>query len=321
MEKEFKKLSFLEKQKLSFDELKDYYIKKRKFLHETDESIKNVDTRKKAYYLLRQLLVAQRIINRNKIEIIGDKREKTTKPIIYAVNHIGKFDIEIVLEALKDHTYVLLGDPEYMYHTVEDAFLRLNGVIYVDVYNKGDRKVAKETTIKLLHQGGNVMWFPEGIWNLSPNQIILPCSYGIIDAALESDAVIVPVGIEQVDNKFYVNIGSNIYLNQYEDKKHDNHFKKVAIRDLRDRMATLKWEIWEQLGHNIRENIPNDYYEKFVNERIEEWPNFTIDDINNRVFKEKGISTYDEVFEHLKHIDYNYDNAFLLNGSPKVKRL
>lgn len=38
-------------------------------------------------------------------EIIGDKRIKTNRPVIFAVTHVGKFDIEVVSEAIQDHLH------------------------------------------------------------------------------------------------------------------------------------------------------------------------------------------------------------------------
>lgn len=36
-------------------------------------------------------------------EVIKDERTKTDRPIIFAITHVGKFDIEVVSEAIKDH--------------------------------------------------------------------------------------------------------------------------------------------------------------------------------------------------------------------------
>jgi 1-acyl-sn-glycerol-3-phosphate acyltransferase len=112
-------------------------------------------------------------------EIIGDKRSKTDKPVIFAVTHVGKFDIEVVSEAIKTHYYLLSGDFEHLQGTVDAPFLALNGVIYFNERVAKDRQSAKERMIRLLQEGGNLMYFPEGTWNLSPNLPVLPCYWGI----------------------------------------------------------------------------------------------------------------------------------------------
>lgn len=63
-------------------------------------------------------------------EIIGDKRSKTNAPVIFAVTHVGKFDIEVVSEVIKTHYYLLSGDFEHLQGTFDAPFLALNGVIY-----------------------------------------------------------------------------------------------------------------------------------------------------------------------------------------------
>lgn len=61
-------------------------------------------------------------------EIICDKRIKSDRPIIFAITHVGKFDIEVVSEAIKDHYYLLSGDYEHLQGSIDAAFLALNGV-------------------------------------------------------------------------------------------------------------------------------------------------------------------------------------------------
>ena len=63
-------------------------------------------------------------------EIINDNREETNRPIIFAVTHVGKFDIEVISEAIKEHYYLLSGDYEHIQGIIDAPFLQLNGVIY-----------------------------------------------------------------------------------------------------------------------------------------------------------------------------------------------
>jgi hypothetical protein len=325
MEREFKKLSSLARKRLTeeelgkyLDALNEYYFQKRKHTFEEDLPIKDMKLRKELYSFLRQLLVAQRTLKGQKLEVLSDERKGIDSPKIYAMTHIGKYDIEMAMEALKDHTYVLLGDAKYMYQTIDDLFLRLIGVIYVDVYNAEDRYIAKETAIKVLQQGGNVLWCPEGIWNITENQIVLPCSYGIIEAAIRSKAHIVPVAIEQRGKDFYMKIGSEVTVEEYQNVPND---KLIAIRELRENLATLRWQIWENFGSVSRREIPDNYHDEFVTARIKEWPHFTQEEIESRIFRPPGIVTEKEVFGPLEKLEYGHNNAFLLKKLPKVKRL
>lgn len=78
-------------------------------------------------------------------------------------------------------------------------------VNYLDTNDKEDRKVVKHQMIKDLKNGANIMWFPEGTWNISPNLLVLPMRYGIIEVALEANAPIVPIALEyDLDNKYTI---------------------------------------------------------------------------------------------------------------------
>lgn len=70
-----------------------------------------------------------------------------------------------------------------MQETIDAAFLALNGVFYFNEKVKEDRKAVCDKMIDHLKQCGNLMYFPEGTWNLSPNLPVLPCYWGIIDIA------------------------------------------------------------------------------------------------------------------------------------------
>lgn len=246
------------------------------------------------------------------VTLYNKKVPKTERPIIFCITHIGKHNIEVCSQILKKHYYLLSGDFENLHGTSDGIFIELNGIIYLNKYDNGDKTKSKETSIAKLKDGGNVMWFPEGIWNLSPNQPVLPLPFGIIEVAQKANAAIVPVAIEQYGKEFYVNIGSIFdvtkYIHQYSD---EFALKTVAITDLRDEMATLKWEIWEYRQPCKRSDLPQDYFDSFVDERLKEWYGFTYEDVREREFHPKNITEPKYVFAHLRSIIPNKRNAFL----------
>lgn len=308
--KNFKVLSVNERIKLDLEELRKYYVEYRKYVYENNETLNKTKYKKKLYLLLKEIFSLKRKFIRQSLTIIKDERTITNRPIIYAINHNGKYDIEIMSEALKDHTFILMGDPEQLYRTIEGAFLSLNGVVYLEVDKeidpkKIDSETSKKTMIRLLQNKFNIMWYPEGIWNLEPNTIILPFQFGIIEVALKSNALIVPVGLDQKDKDFYVSIGKyfdvNLYKNEYETEK---DLKIAASNDLRDLMATELWGIWEYLGKTKRSDVPENFYDNFVNQRLKEWPEFTLEDIKNRIFNPPGITNPDDVFDQTQNKPY-----------------
>lgn len=312
---EFKRKSFIELNKLSMEELCFYYRQERKHNIDCDIPIKGVEFKRIVHPLITFAIKQRRLINKQSLNVfingtvIKNNKEKRVKeflrnergPIIFAITHTGKFDIELANEAIQLPYFLLSDDEEYMHRTIDGYITKINGVIYIDNDYESDQKVAKETIIKTINAGGNIMWYPERIWNLSPNNIILPSKFGIISVACETNARIVPVAIDQVDNTFNINIGTPFRFTDYKGYLSTNQ-KLNGIKYLRDLMATLKWQMWELNGTFSRKDIPDDFYEKFCEQKISEWPFITKEDIDRMVFKPKNIVTEEEAFEQINKI-------------------
>lgn len=147
--------------------------------------------------------------------------------------------------------------------------LALNGLVYCDTESKSDRKIAKE----VLKNNKNLLIYPEGVWNLTPNLLSLPLFPGIIDIAKDTGADIVPIAAEQYDKDFFVNIGQNITV-EHSSGNVNSYFEKKK-EELRTALATIKWEIFEQIPIQKRSALKSyeeEYYD-FVNSRLKEWIN------------------------------------------------
>jgi len=218
-------------------------------------------------------------------EIIKDDRNNTSRPIIYALTHIGKFDIEVSAVGIREHFYILSGDYEHLQGTVDGTFLLVNGVFYFNEIVKEDRKAVSKKMIEHLKGGGNIMYFPEGTWNLSPNLPVLPCYWGIVDVAQAGNAIIVPIAVEQYGKHFKIRIGENFDMRTFGS---DVTEKLNAINTLRDILATLKWEIWETEPQLKRCEIDNNEWNKYMDNRFREWPYFNLEYIDSLILKPKA---------------------------------
>jgi len=73
-------------------------------------------------------------------EFVSEERVVTKdKTVIFAINHIGKFDYEMLVEACDFFAYAFDGDWDLMYAVIDDYFLRAKGVLWVDTADKEDR--------------------------------------------------------------------------------------------------------------------------------------------------------------------------------------
>ena len=318
MKKDFVPLGFFKRLKLNNSDYAVHMKNLREYNILNNIPLKGIGMRKTFFPLVRFGVKVARLLNKHTLEIIGDKRIATERPCIFAVTHVGKFDIERVFEACNTSCWIFNGDPETVYRNFDGFSLFTSGVIHIDTESKNDRKVATKTAIKLLKSGGNLMFFPEGIWNVEPSIPVLPLYGGIVDIASRSNADIIPVAIEQYGNHFQINIGQNI---KAEDLQRISDSKYELLCFLRDELAKLKWEIFEKNPAN-RSDIKDadEIHQKRVESKLHEWvdkngkPYYNEEILKIRQYKPKNITYYSDAFSHLKNIKPNLTNAFLLDA-------
>lgn len=293
--------------------LKLYYELRRKDENKWWSKL-TLEQRKSIHWLILQIYKIKNHLGGFSYEIINNKKAETNRPVIFAVTHVGKFDIEVISEAIKEHYYLLSGDFEHIQGIIDAPFLGLNGVFYFNEKDKNDRKYVSQKMIDHLNDNGNLMYFIEGTWNLSPNLPMLPCYWGIVDIAKKGNAIIVPIAAEQYGKKFVINIGENFDMNLFDNSIED---KSLAIDTLRDILATLKWEIWENASRLKRKDVTGDEWDKYVSDRYSEWPYFNDEYIADLIFKPKGVVTTEEAYAHIKKLVPKRENAFLFNKRNK----
>lgn len=310
-------IGILKQLKLNLKEYAVYKRDMREYNIQNNIPLKGIILRKLIFPIVSFGVKIARLSNHHTLEIIGDKRTFSERPCIFVVTHIGKFDIERVFEACKTSCWIFNGDPETVYRNFDGFSLAMSGVILIDTEFKTDRKVALETAVKLLKSKGNLMFFPEGIWNVEPSIPVLHLFPGIVEIAFRTSADIIPVAIEQYGNHFQINIGRNIRI---EELRRISDSPNTVLKFLRDEMATLKWEIFER-NPDERSNMTNvaGIQQKRIYDKLHEWtdkngvPYYTEKILKSKQYKVKDETTYSEAFAHLNELTTNLQNAFLFN--------
>ena len=182
---------------------------------------------------------------------------------IYAVNHSNKYDVPVVAEIVKHHVWILVGKQRL--DLMDRIFFSLNGSVWVDRKNKRDRGNAKEKVRKLLNSENSVVIFPEGTWNLTASKPMLPLYWGIIDIARTTGKPIVPLVLEYKNEAVIAKFGEKFFVEKDADKSRE-------ISGLADKMATLKWEIWEQSPMVERKALVKNEWSLVVQKRLKEYP-------------------------------------------------
>ena len=220
---------------------------------------------------------------------------------------MGYNDIEMIFAAIKKHAYLLLGDPRELYRKLDGMLLDLNGVICFDTDNKLDRYIGKETCVKLINQGADLLIFPEGAWNITENLPVMGLYTGTVQIALRTGAEIIPIAIEHYNNDYYINIGENI---DWSEQSLENC--KSLTAELRDVLATLKWDIWSKFPVETRSCIPDTYsttYINFFKEQMDD--SYSLSDILESTYYDKNIVAPEDAFEYLDRLILCKENAFL----------
>jgi 1-acyl-sn-glycerol-3-phosphate acyltransferase len=255
------------------------YKKKKEHYIQTDSRLGGVDFKRRIHPILRKILHVRNKLTGLTFEVIGNTRGiNSDEPVIYALTHIGKFDFEIFMDAYNAFCYPIAGDWELMYGEIDDYFLRLNGVMYVDTNDKDDRANTSKAIVKMLKQGIPILIYPEGVWNLTESMPMMKIFPGAIRAAQASNVPIVPVAIEQYGTHFRINMGEKMWIQGN---------KQEELTRLRDQMATLQWMNWEYQGAYKRCDIADDYYKNFVANKLAEWSKYNMDIINGRIYRDK----------------------------------
>lgn len=236
-------------------ELEQYHRQQRKIRFENGVRPQNIQFRELCYPVFRLFLMVDRLFRRQTVTILSPMPKRKGQAI-FACTHIFENDLENIYEKLGRGCWWFVGDPRFIYRDISGLFMYLNGVIFLDTDNKEDRRIAYLRSIQLLKDGGSLMIFPEGARNGSENLPVMPLFSGTAKMAMETGTPIIPVAIEQYAKKFVIKFGSELYP---EDFQNSNELTQT----LRDSMATLKWDIWENERLQSRASLPKDYAQQF----------------------------------------------------------
>lgn len=291
-------------------------VRKKRF-QRTKGKVRGIAIHNVFHNLLLPCIKMFRILRKQNLYVISDDRTAfRERSVIYACTHIGGNDVECLFEAIKCPCFLFMGDPREVYMNLDGLMLYLNGVICLDSYDKEDRHIAKMTAISLLQQGGSLMIFPEGAWNISENQPVMGLFSGTAEIGIMSKAEIVPVAIERYDNNYYVSIGKNISCIGY-----GINDKGKLTELLRNELASLKWKLWENRGVYSRDVIPDGYKIIFLNEMFaEKNTSYVLKDVTDTMYKDKNITSPREAFSHLLDLKPNRQNAFLMKSVGEYKK-
>lgn len=310
----FKILTYEEEKKLSADEKKIYYIRLKEYLSSQKYSLT-----KENYLTICEMLnkkMVRTIIDKIKGYdlFIENQSVIPNGPVIYASSHQDFNDHFNVVLSIPTHTIILNSSNV---PSIIKLVIGINGIEYVDRNDSQSRFESKIHLMEYLAKSKSVVVFPEATFNCSPNKLILPLHSGVIDIAKKMQVPIVPLIQEydfdtsRLDGKnrvksCTVRFGMPIYIS-YED---DIQAKK---EELRDAMATIRYNLIEQKGIFDRKEISNEEYISFLLSRLH-----TMDlmKVNYEIEKNTIYGVNEEIYRYypINAVPYNEKGELLTNG-------
>ena len=247
-------------------------------------------------------------------KIVSLKQDNIKVPndrtVIWANTHRFKPDFEKISIKTKRPSSIIASDFCGAYKNISGWYFNTRAAIFVDPYSTEDKTISYQLMKMYLDAGMDFMIFPEAVWNLSENLIVLDTFYGTVKAALETNSLLICTAIERYGKHYVINRSEVIDMNivakrvsdipiqilNLNDDKQKNLYKKIlgyCNSVLRDTLATLLYEIWEEEakknGLCKRNTLSDDYWERFVGEHVAEWPTYKMSDNVEQRFQNRDV--------------------------------
>lgn len=168
------------------------------------------------------------------------------EPVIWVSNHGFKDDALGTVLAARRHAYIVFGNLPHFYNTFDGFIAWLIGVVMVNRKVPISKKTVVPKAVAAIKCGADLIIYPEGTWNLSPNKLMLDLWPGVYRIARATGAKIVPIVHYLRDN---AKIKSNVIHTVVDDPiSLEGMSEPQALSYLRDIMATWYYLMIEAYG-------------------------------------------------------------------------
>lgn len=231
-------------------------------------SEKGVQIRKKLNYLIRKIGPAflsspQVIENRNVLlDPTSTEPDKgiivPEKPVIWIANHAFKDDTLASILAANRNAYIMFGSMPQFYSTFDGVTAWLNGVVMTNRKVKASKKGSMPKAIKAMELGADLFVFPEGVWNKSPNDLLIDFWPGVYRIAKETGAAVIPMVHYSTDTSKKTK-DSTIHTVVDDPINISDLSEEDALGLLREKMGTWYYLMMERYGQSTRAEVLNGF--------------------------------------------------------------
>lgn len=251
------------------------------------------------------------LITYTKIHIVSRAKMPKGRRIIFACTHGFYDDAALGMVTTHKPFYVLFGSLPRAIGSIDGIFAWMLGSIFVDRTDKASRRAGKKKMLRALELGTNIMIYPEGVWNIHPSKLMSGLYPGVYDTAVASGALVAPIACLRNGKESYSVLGEAFDISQYD--------RKEGIRVLRDKMATLRYDLMEKYAQDTRDNYPHgrealkEYWDHYIDSLIEEVGQYDRETEAKVTWREPGVVEPEEAFAHLSKLPVKRETAFLFD--------
>ena len=173
-----------------------------------------------------------------RLKIMGIENIPKKGAVIFCGNHRNFLDAPLVEITCKRDDARFLAKEEL----AKNVFLRFLGKVFnVILVKRNDKDLGPmKESLKTLKQGGAIALFPEGTRN-GLKKGIKPKT-GAAYFALNSDAILIPIGIkggEKPFQKAIIKYGKPINIDEYKDKRKDKESAELVTTEIMENIIRL----------------------------------------------------------------------------------
>ena len=179
------------------------------------------------------------------------------EPVIWCPTHAFKDDV-VASILVSRHAYILFGSLPAFFNTFDGVSAYINGVVMCNRKVKASKKASFDGAVQVLRMGTDMLMYPEGVWNKTPDKLMLDFWPGAYRIAKETGSKIVPV-IHYLADPHKKYKGNVIHTVVADPISMDGLSEQEGLELLRDTMATWYFLMMEKYGQSTREELLGEF--------------------------------------------------------------
>lgn len=186
-------------------------------------------------------------------QVVERKGTLPDEPVIWCPTHSFKDDV-VASILVSRHAYILFGSLPAFFNTFDGISAWINGSIMCNRNVKASKKASFDGSIRALRMGMDMLMYPEGVWNKTPDKLILDLWPGAYRIAKETGSQIVPI-IHYLADPHKKYKGNVIHTVVADPISMEGLSETEGLALLRDTMATWYFLLMEKYGRTTREEL------------------------------------------------------------------